>query len=239
MQNPPVSSLHGYGGELAPETLTESVRAALRRDVLSLAFAPGSHLSVRQLRERYEVGATPVREALWSLVGEGLIIAQPQHGFRVVDAQRERLLDLMRLRQRLEPWLLAQAMRQAGAEWRQRVEKSFAAFAPADAKIGDRRPIDGQWEMLHRRFHVSLVEGSAMPSLAQTIAACYEETDRFRRLASPDLGATAGAKGDHEELFCLIMAGESEAAIALLNRHISDTTERHLSYFESASRVPN
>ena len=237
MQNGPISPQHCW--ENAPETLTESVRVALRRDVLSLAFAPGSHLSIRQLRERYEVGATPVREALWSLVGEGLIIAQPQHGFRVVDAQRERLLDLMRLRRRLEPWLLAQAMRQASRQWRQGVEKSFAAFAPLDARIGDLRPIDEQWELAHRRFHVSLVEGSAMPSLVQTIAACYEETDRFRRLASRDLGATAGAKGDHEELFRLIVTGEATAAIALLNRHISDTTERHLSYFESASRPPN
>src|SRR5687767_14876852 len=103
-------------------------------------------------------------------------------------------------------------------EWRQRVEKSFAAFAPIDAKIGDLRAIDERWEMLHRRFHVSLVEGSGMPGLVQTIAACYEETDRFRRLASPDLSATAWAKGDHEELFCLILAGEATAAIALLNR---------------------
>ncbi len=39
---PPISSLHGYGGEHAPETLIDSARAALRRDVLSLAFAPGS-----------------------------------------------------------------------------------------------------------------------------------------------------------------------------------------------------
>ncbi len=85
--------------------------------------------------------------------------------------------------------------------------------------------------MLHRRFHVSLVEGSAMPSLVQTIAACYEETDRFRRLASPDLGATAGAKGDHEELFRLISGRMPTAAIALLNRHISDTTQRHLQLF--------
>jgi DNA-binding GntR family transcriptional regulator len=239
MQTAHSSPSHEHFQGNASETLTENVRAALRRDVLSLAFSPGSHLSIRQLRERYEVGATPVREALWSLVGEGLIIAQPQQGFRVADAARERLLDLMRLRQRLEPWLLAQALQHASAQWRMHIEGSFAAFAPVDAKIGDLRPIDAHWEMLHRRFHVSLVEGSGMAGLVQTVAACYEETDRFRRLASPDLGATAGAKGDHEELFRLIMAGDATAAIALLNRHISDTTERHLSYFESAARASN
>lgn len=239
MQNVSDSSLHDAVAESVSETLTGNVRAALKRDVLSLAFAPGSHLSIRQLRERYEVGATPVREALWSLVGEGLIIAQPQQGFRVADAARERLMDLIRLRQRLEPWLLAQALQQADATWRKHVEQSFAAFTQVDAKIGDLRPIDARWEMLHRRFHVSLVEGSGMPGLIQTIANCYEETDRFRRLASPDLGATAGAKGDHEELFRLIITGEAAEAVALLNRHISDTTERHLSYFESVAHASN
>lgn len=239
MQTVPSSPAHAHFSENVSETLTENVRAALKRDVLSLAFAPGSHVSIRQLRERYDVGATPVREALWSLVGEGLIIAQPQQGFRVADAARERLLDLMRLRQRLEPWLLAQALQHANAEWRAHIEKSFVAFAPVDAKIGDLRPIDAHWEMLHRRFHVSLVEGSGMPGLVQTVAMCYEETDRFRRLASPDLGATAGAKGDHEELFRLIMSGAATEAVALLNRHISDTTERHLGYFESASQASN
>lgn len=220
----------------AAETLTETVRLALRRDVLSLTFAPGTHLSIRGLRARYDVGATPVREALWSLVGEGLIVAEAQHGFRVAEADRERLTGLTRLRRRVEPWLLTVALRQGGPLWLRNVERAFSAFEPVDSKIGDTRPIDERWETLHRAFHLSLIEGSGMPTLVQAIAAWYEETDRYRRLASRDLGSTAGAKGDHEELFKLVTAGKAATAVAMLKRHICDTTDRHLDYFASDVR---
>ncbi len=215
------------------DTLTDSVRQALRRDILSLVLAPGAHLSIRELRTRYAVGATPIREALWNLVGVGLVETEAQHGFKVADASKEKLLGIMALRQQVEPWALAVAMRSGGAQWRRTVEEAYTAFHRKDSKVGDQRPIDPQWEELHRHFHLSLVEGCGMPILLRTVMGWHEQTDRYRRMASPNLGYTVAAMTDHENLYEAARAGDIEAATTMLHRHIADTMTRHLSYFDA------
>lgn len=216
------------------ETLTDAVRQALKRDVLTAALEPGMRLSVRTLAERYGVGATPVREALWCLVGEGLVIAEPQHGFQVSGADRGRLAHLLLLRRRVEPWLLAASLQNGGPDWLRAVERAFAAFQPADAQVGDLRPQNEEWERLHQQFHLSLIEGSGMPAMVDLARRWYDEIDRYRRIDARSLSVEAGAKPDHEALFELVTKGETQAAVGMLTRHIDDTADRHQVHLEAA-----
>jgi GntR family carbon starvation induced transcriptional regulator len=219
--------------ESHPDTLTDGVRQALRRDILSLVLAPGAHLSIRDLHTRYAVGATPIREALWHLVGAGLVETEAQHGFKVADATRDNLLSIMALRQQVEPWALAVAMRSGGPNWRRTLEAAFLAFHQKDSKVGDQRPMDTQWEELHRNFHLSLIQGCGMPILLRAVAGWHEQTDRYRRLASPHLGYTVAAMTDHEILYEAARASDVEMAMGTLHRHIGDTMTRHLGYFDA------
>jgi GntR family carbon starvation induced transcriptional regulator len=217
------------------DTLTEVVRLSLRRDILSLTLAPGIHVTLRELKARYGVGATPLREALWSLVGEGLIECEAQVGYRVAEASRDRLAGIAGLRQHVEPWALGQAMHRAHPSWLASVEAAYARLAPIDALVGDARAINPEWEQAHRSFHLALLEGSGMPAVLREVSRWYEETDRYRRLISPTLGDTVGNKGDHDVLYEAVSAGDVALAVKTLERHIVDTTARHLSYFDGAS----
>lgn len=217
------------------DTLTEVVRLSLRRDILSLTLAPGIHVTLRELKARYGVGATPLREALWSLVGEGLIESEAQVGYRVADASRDRLAGIAGLRQHVEPWALGQAMHRAHPSWLASVEAAYARLAPIDALVGDARAINPEWEQAHRSFHLALLEGSGMSAVLREVSRWYEETDRYRRLISPTLGDTVGNKGDHDVLYEAVRAGDVALAVKTLERHVVDTTARHLSYFDGAS----
>jgi GntR family transcriptional regulator, carbon starvation induced regulator len=219
------------------DTLTDVVRMSLRRAILSLSLAPGARVTLRELRARYGVGATPVREALWSLSGEGLIQYEPQAGFRVADASCDRLTGLSRLRRRVEPWMLGRAMQNPDRSWVAGVEAAYARLAPIDALVGDLRAVNSEWEDAHRLFHLSLLAGANMPSVLHEISRWHEETNRYRRLTSPTLGDTVGNKGDHDVLYEAVVAGDAARAVATLGRHIRDTTARHLSYFERSPRA--
>jgi GntR family transcriptional regulator, carbon starvation induced regulator len=221
------------------DTLTEIVRLSLRRDILSLVFAPGVHLTLRELKQRYGVGATPLREALWSLVGEGLIENEAQVGYRVADASRDRLAGLAGLRQHIEPWALGLAMSGADPTWQASVDAAYARLAPIDALVGDARAINPEWEAAHRGFHLALLAGCGMPAVLREVTHWQEETDRYRRLISPTLGDTVGNKGDHDVLYEAVRAGDTVFAVATLERHIVDTTARHLSYFDGVRGLPD
>ena len=71
----------------------------LRADILDLKLRPGLVFSIKDVCDAYEVGRTPVREALIRLSKEGLITFLPQRGTMVsrIDFQRadnERFLRL-------------------------------------------------------------------------------------------------------------------------------------------------
>ena len=64
-----------------PRTVAESTYQRLRQDILWGRFAPGSPLRSDELRSRYDVGISPLREALTRLTSERLVTSIGQRGF--------------------------------------------------------------------------------------------------------------------------------------------------------------
>src|SRR5881394_628795 len=83
-------------------TLSERAAALVEQDILAGHLAPGSRLGIVDLVQRYEIGATPLREGLSRLVSRGLIVGIGQRGFRVADVSREDLLDITLMRTAVE-----------------------------------------------------------------------------------------------------------------------------------------
>jgi len=59
---------------------------------------PGEKLRIEVLRTRYDVGGTPLREAMNRLSTEGLVTQSEQRGFRVTPVSADELLELTRTR---------------------------------------------------------------------------------------------------------------------------------------------
>jgi DNA-binding GntR family transcriptional regulator len=64
-------------------TLRAQVATALRDEILAGRLPAGSHFTVKEIAEQYGVSATPVREALVDLAGQGLLDVEQHRGFRV------------------------------------------------------------------------------------------------------------------------------------------------------------
>lgn len=60
--------------------LVEATASTIRDQILDLSLAPGSHINVESLIRNFELGRTPMREALNRLVSEGLIDVFPNRG---------------------------------------------------------------------------------------------------------------------------------------------------------------
>lgn len=83
-------------------TLSERAAALVEQDILAGTLAPGSRLGIVDLVQRYEIGATPLREGLSRLMSRGLIVSTGQRGFRVADISRTDLLDITQMRTAVE-----------------------------------------------------------------------------------------------------------------------------------------
>ena len=67
----------------APRSLAERAYELLVREITRLDLAPGEVLADKALTERFEIGRTPMREALQRLAREGLVVHQPNRGMFV------------------------------------------------------------------------------------------------------------------------------------------------------------
>ncbi|XSC47418.1 GntR family transcriptional regulator [Bradyrhizobium sp. RDT10] len=82
--------------EIAKETLASHVYDRLRQDIISVAIEPGEKLHIRSLCERFDVGLSPMREALSRLSSEGLVAQSDHRGFAVAPMGEEDLVDITR-----------------------------------------------------------------------------------------------------------------------------------------------
>ena len=77
---------------MAPErkrtdlTKQERVYRAVRERILSGTYGPGFRVVIDALAEEFGVSALPVREAIWRLEAEGLVIYRPNAGAQVAPA---------------------------------------------------------------------------------------------------------------------------------------------------------
>jgi hypothetical protein len=87
--------------QMAPDhQLSETVYQALKADLLSDKLH-SNRLGIQTLEIRYQTSATPVREALLRLVGEGLIEMRPAGGFGPPHFDEHQIYDLYELNLRI------------------------------------------------------------------------------------------------------------------------------------------
>ncbi len=70
--------------------------AALKRLVMTGAWHPGERIDVAVASERLDASASPIRESLHHLVGEGLLVAGASEGFAMPVITEPDLVDLYR-----------------------------------------------------------------------------------------------------------------------------------------------
>jgi DNA-binding GntR family transcriptional regulator len=74
--------------------MTDQATRTVRNHILDLTLAPGTTLDERQMLERFEIGRTPMREALNRLIVEGLVVSREPRGVQVAPLSIESTAEL-------------------------------------------------------------------------------------------------------------------------------------------------
>ena len=108
-----------------PRTLSDAAFLRLRADIMTGALKPGAKLKIGDLVTRYEVGASPLREALARLSSDHMVVLEGQRGFTVASISREELADLARVRALIEAEAVALSIARGDVEWEARIVASY------------------------------------------------------------------------------------------------------------------
>lgn len=198
-----------------PAPLAELVTARLRREIVDGVFEFGEALSESKIAKRYDVSRTPVREAFARLELEGLVETEPPYGTFVFTMDRAEFALISETRAVLEIAALRLAVERAPALLR-------SAWRDAVATMGDavERGEAAPYTVSDGAFHEAIFACAQNPYLdaARRSFAAKIATVRSRLGATPE--HMARSYGEHVKLLELAEAGETEAAVALLDRHI-------------------
>jgi GntR family transcriptional regulator, carbon starvation induced regulator len=212
-------------GELlqAGRTLASNVFERLRQDILECRLKPATRLRFADLRVRYGVGISPLREALMRLSSDGLVVLEDHRGFHVAPVSKAKLLDITFMRRELETKALVLGIQNADEQWEARVVAAYHALARR-SRPQRNGAMDPEWESRHRTFHFALVSGCGSEWLLRFRSILYDQWDRYRRLSIKYAQQDRDFMREHKELMEAALERDAEAAAYLMNKHIMMST---------------
>jgi DNA-binding GntR family transcriptional regulator len=207
-------------------TLSGAVLEDLRRDILECRWTPGAKLRFAALRRRYDVGLSPLREALSRLAVEGLVVGEDRRGFRVAPASIDDLDEITALRCELEGLALRWSIERGGDAWEAEVVGAFHHLSRFVWRTpGQPHQISAEWEKRHAAFHHALSAACGSARLSRLRAQFFDQTNRYRRLSVSVKRAPRDDRAEHRALMEATLARDADRAVALMQRHIRRTAE--------------
>lgn len=201
-------------------TLSDRAYEQLKHDIVRGELAPGTRLAVRQLSQSYDIGASPIREALHRLVGEGLVLAIGQRGFRVPPIDVEDLWDVTRTRVLVETQALRESIERGDDAWEAGV---VAAYHQLEKSEQAARRDFTEWERRNQAFHEALVAASDSRWLKRLRDILHDQHRRYRYLSQQYTGGADAAAEEHRALREAALQRDAEAACRVMRDHIEHT----------------
>lgn len=207
----------------AGRNLAGSLATRLRTDIVAGALGPGVKLSIDELRSRYGVSLSPLREALSRLAAEGFVVLEDKKGFRVAPVSRDNCREVARLQELLETQALTESIARGDAAWEEQVVAAYHSLSRLErSERKDGAGVDA-WEQQHRRFHGALIAACGMPLLLTLCAQLHDFSARYRRLFLASHAFDADVPGEHEAIMDAALDRKPEEACRLVAVHFERT----------------
>lgn len=162
------------------QTKVSKVLESLRHDITTGIFAPGEKLPMKNLKQRYNIGFSPLREALSRLVSHGLVRLEEQCGFSVAPLSLSELYDLYKMRTYIEELALRLSMEHGDDRWEADIVASWHRYEKYIHPNKNKHPDPVQWDSLQKEFLFNLVKACQSPWLLKIRELLYDQAERYR-----------------------------------------------------------
>ncbi len=204
----PLSQLH-------TANLREQARAAIQAQISTGGILSGEIYPVAYFSTQLGVSATPVREALFDLVHEGLVELVKNRGFRVVELSEQDLDEIFELRLLLE----LPAIRQTAGRLAPEVVADCAEYVAETKKTAAAGDLIG-FLSADREFHLRMLAPLENRRLVDQITRLRDQArlPGLQRLA--EAGTLVAAADEHAGILAAVEKGSADLAEKRLRSHL-------------------
>ncbi|MEU3183307.1 GntR family transcriptional regulator [Streptomyces sp. NPDC006923] len=195
---------------------TQYILEAVKRAILTGGLRPGQPLVEAELAARFGVSKTPVREALKTLAGTGLVVMSQYKGVtvRTVDATMAR--EVYDVRLLLEPEALRRTV-VGGAPLGDAARALSRADAAADT---------AERSLANRDFHRALALPCGNPLLVRMLDEIRDQSALVASVAWAAEPTWHREAAEHRDILRLARDGDADGAARALRDHIARFVER-------------
>jgi DNA-binding GntR family transcriptional regulator len=196
---------------------TVVVLDAIKHAILTGELRPGQGLVEADLAAVLGVSKTPVREALKTLAGAGLVTMSPYKGATVRTVDHDLVRSVYDLRLLLEPEAVRRAVARGGNwdEARRALERSGHAVDQADRSLAN------------REFHRGLYLGCGNALLIGVLDGVRDQTALVSAAAWQRAPTWPDEAAEHQAILAAAAAGDAGTASRLLRQHIESFLTRN------------
>jgi len=206
-------------------SLTDQIYDRVRQEIIQAGWRPGSVLLEPELAVLYGVSKTPVREALRLLVQEDWVVILPRKGYLVRPLRLGDISEVFGLRMMIEPSLIADTARNAGA----------AGVALLAQRLNEQREaVDLQHSLDSARdFHLASAQFARNRRAERVLERLLDEVRRLHYLM-PEVESHITSSVEleaHERIMKAIDASKPDEAADLMRSHLAEVAQTMIDAF--------
>ena len=209
------------------KSLEESVFLKLQDEILSGTLVRGETLTEASITSRLGTSRTPVRAALARLAEEGLVELSPNRGAVVLGVTSEDLVDIYKMRMRLEGLASREAAKKISDE-----DKKLLTDSVELSEFYIRKKDAEKLKELDSEFHDIIYRASGNRILYRTLSDLHRKIKTYRKLSLTVTDRLERSIEEHREILSAITSGDQEEADRLTYLHVEAALSNLLSVFE-------
>ena len=204
------------------ETLTSEATRRIRQSILDGELEPNARLNEVHLCDSLSISRTPLRAALQTLAGEGLLIYTANRGFTVRAFALTEIIDSFEMRV-LGEGLAARLAAERGLSDAAR-ERMEASLVRGDRLIARDFPVErrqDEYSAVNESFHSTIHRSSGTQVVADVLARCHIPRVSARNIMILSLDEMIVRHQFHHDIFDAILCREPGKAEDLMRRHVA------------------
>ncbi|MCP1415742.1 GntR family transcriptional regulator [Paenarthrobacter sp. A20] len=203
------------GRPLVVDTKATQIRHRLAEAIINGEFRPGDRIVLDEIARELGVSKIPLREALSSLEGAGLVVTTPHAGPRVAPLPRRELRGVYHLREEVESLAMRLAIPRMDAAriatLRELNEQMRRGIGHAD---------EAEMSALNSEFHLEIARATTFTSIADVVGELLTKVRRYRAVIADFASDWEHAIAEHDEILAALEAGDADSAIGAARRHV-------------------
>jgi len=205
------------------KSLGESVFLRLEEEILNGSLKPGDTLTEISLSKRMGVSRTPLRAAIHALAEEGLVEVTPNRGAVVVGVGVDDLVDIYKIRMRLEGIAASLAAQRITEDALKKLEESveLSEFYLAKNDCDHLKELDSE-------FHSIIYKSSGSRHLSKILTELHRNIRSYRKMSLTVPSRLRASVEEHKGILRSIRARDEKEAERLAVEHISSALDNLL-----------